>query len=214
MPYQLFLRQKIDSSHSSFIPILFLLIHYPKLILTRQSSCVNARGIPPAAYWVLLLLSYSYLGTPPHPPGQVTPPSRVPLLAGYHPPTWTWQGTRLPTAGPGRVWPPPVSAPWHSGKCCEALWDMGTPPVDRQMEGQTRVKTLPSRRTTYAGGKYIHLSSFFNIKMYLFSHRLRSINLKQSFFYFFSNWWRSLFHLLWMFIHPLKTAAHLFGSLI
>ena len=29
---------------------------------------------------------------------------------------------------------------------------MGTPPVDRQMEGQTRVKTLPSRRTTYAGG--------------------------------------------------------------
>ena len=30
---------------------------------------------------------------------------------------------------------------------------MGTPPVDRQMNGQTRVKTLPSRRTTYAGGK-------------------------------------------------------------
>ena len=46
-----------------------------------------------------------------------------------------------------------MSAPWHSGKCCKALWDMGTPPVDRQMEGQTRVKTLPSRRTTYASGK-------------------------------------------------------------
>ena len=29
---------------------------------------------------------------------------------------------------------------------------MGTPSVDRQMDGQTRVKTLPSRRTTYAGG--------------------------------------------------------------
>ena len=28
-----------------------------------------------------------------------------------------------------------------------------TPPVDRQMEGQTRIKTLPSPRTTYAGGK-------------------------------------------------------------
>ena len=26
------------------------------------------------------------------------------------------------------------------------------PPVDRQIDGQTRVKTLPSRRTTYAGG--------------------------------------------------------------
>ena len=32
------------------------------------------------------------------------------------------------------------------------------PPVDRQMDGQTRVKTLPSRRTTYAGGK--HLNNF------------------------------------------------------
>ena len=27
------------------------------------------------------------------------------------------------------------------------------PPVDRQIDGQTCVKTLPSRRTTYAGGK-------------------------------------------------------------
>ena len=50
------------------------------------------------------------------------------------------------------IWvPPPVSAPWHSGKCCKALWDMGTPPCG-QTEGQTRVNTLPSRRTTYAGG--------------------------------------------------------------
>ena len=47
---------------------------------------------------------------------------------------------------------PQVSAPWHSGKCCKALWDMGTLWTDRLMEGQTRVKTLPSRRTTYAGG--------------------------------------------------------------
>ena len=37
------------------------------------------------------------------------------------------------------------------------LWDGYSPPVDRQMDGwmdgQTRVKTLPSHRTTYAGGK-------------------------------------------------------------
>ena len=30
---------------------------------------------------------------------------------------------------------------------------MGTPPVDRQIDGQMRVKTLPSHRTPYAGGK-------------------------------------------------------------
>ena len=42
-----------------------------------------------------------------------------------------------------------------SKKKKKKLWD-GYPPVDRQidgwMDGQTRVKTLPSRRTTYAGG--------------------------------------------------------------
>ena len=39
---------------------------------------------------------------------------------------------------------------------------MGTPPcgqtdiwMDGWMDGQTRVKTLPSRRTTYAGGKKV-----------------------------------------------------------
>ena len=51
----------------------------------------------------------------------VSTPSVV--LTGYpppsrYPPSWTWQGT-----------PPQVSAPWHSGKCCKALWDMGTPPL-------------------------------------------------------------------------------------
>ena len=94
---------------------------------------------------------------PGYPPWPGYPPARVPLQPGYP----------LPPLGPG--YPParippqldlagyPPAAPWHSGKCCKALWDMGTPPVDRQidgwMEGQTRVKTLPSRRTTYAGGK-------------------------------------------------------------
>ena len=36
---------------------------------------------------------------------------------------------RYPPGGgyPVRYPPPPV-APWHSGKCCKALWDMGTPP--------------------------------------------------------------------------------------
>ena len=85
-------------------------------------------------------------GTPPapqpgYPPGQGTPlgrvppsparvpprpgypPARVPPRPGYppwpgYPPSWTWQGT-------------PPAAPWHSGKCCKALWDTGIPPVDK-----------------------------------------------------------------------------------
>ena len=62
---------------------------------------------------------YPQPGYPPpgYPPSQGTPPP------GY-PPGWTWQGT--PPAGPGRV--PPRAAPWHSGKCCKALWDTGTLP--------------------------------------------------------------------------------------
>ena len=55
-------------------------------------------------------------------PPQGTPPARYPPRPGYPsprpgypPPGWTWQGT-------------PPAAPWHSGKCCKALWDMGTPP--------------------------------------------------------------------------------------
>ena len=55
-------------------------------------------------------------GYPPwtgYPPGQGTPPWLD--LAGYPPPSWTWQGT-------------PPAAPWHSRKCCKALWDLGTPP--------------------------------------------------------------------------------------
>ena len=55
---------------------------------------------------------------PGYPPGQGTSLARVPPrldLAGYPPP-------RLDLAG----YPPAAS--WHSGKCCKALWDMGTPP--------------------------------------------------------------------------------------
>ena len=83
---------------------------------------------------------------PGYPPSKV-PPSGVPPWAGYPP-----AGYPTPPAGyPPRclphgilgnvakhygIWvPPPVSAPWHSGKCCKALWDMGTPPVDRQIDG-------------------------------------------------------------------------------
>ena len=133
-----------------------------KKVLLRERKRHTARRVASNPY--IVLTGYS----PPagHPPGQGTPPqpgyppwpgypppgyppARVPPL-GRVPPSWTWQGT-------------PPAAPWHSGKCCKVLWDMGTPPVDRQidgwMEGQTRVKTLPSRRTTYTGGKKTNASS-------------------------------------------------------
>ena len=69
----------------------------------------------------------------------VTTPSVVltgcpPPRLGITPPLgWTWQGT-----------PPPVSAPWHSGKCCKALWDMGTPP-----RGQTDGRTDACQNITF-----------------------------------------------------------------
>ena len=91
-------------------------------------------GYPPAGY--------PSAGYPPS--WQDTPPSwpgRVPPLAG---PGWVTPPRCLPHGILGSVakhygiWvPPPVSAPWHSGSCCKALWDMGTPPqvwTDKQSE--------------------------------------------------------------------------------
>ena len=115
---------------------------------------------------------------PGYPPSQGTPPAGYPpILTWLGGGTWPGYPPRLDLAG----YPP--TAPWHSGKCCKALWDMGTPPwldlappprcgqsenitfpilrmravimgwVPPPPRGQTnKVKVLPSRRTTYAGG--------------------------------------------------------------
>ena len=129
--------------------------------------------VPPPAGYPLSWPGWGvpYLGTPPtgyplagYSPG-IIPPQQGTPPAGYPP----------PPAGPGRV-PPQVSAHgilgnvakhygiWVPplGVCPMAFWVMlqsimgyghpPPPPVNRQMGGQTRVKTLPSRRTTYAGG--------------------------------------------------------------
>ena len=141
--------------HQNYVRHEYCIIKRNKKVLLRERKRHTARreastpyviltGYPPWAGYPLLA---GYPAPPAgYPPARVPPagypPGRVLPRAGYLP-GWTWQGT------------PPPAAPWHSGKCCKALWDTGTPPpVDRQMEGQTRVKTLPSRRTTYAGGKY------------------------------------------------------------
>ena len=111
----------------------------------------------------------SWQGTPS--PQQGTPrrvppwagPGRVPPrldLAGYppwldlagYPPPHPHPPTHPTPSPPHPQPPPPVAAPWHSGKCCKALWDMGTPP---RCEQTNKVKLLPSRRSTYAGGKNV-----------------------------------------------------------
>ena len=116
-------------------------------------------GYPPARVPTLGRVPPSQ-GTPPgYPPARVPPwpgypPARVPPQPGYPP----GQGT--PPAGPGRV-PPQLHLAGYPPSCPMAFWEMlqsimgygYPPPVDRQIDGQTRVKTLPSRRTTYAGGK-------------------------------------------------------------
>ena len=67
-------------------------------ILTRKSSCVNARGVSPAAYQVLHLQSY---------PCGITPPldqaGGTPSLAGL-PSIWAWLGGTPSLDGAPHPW--------------------------------------------------------------------------------------------------------------
>ena len=95
-------------------------INYNKKVLLRERKRHTARRVVSTPSVVL--------------PGP--PPGGYPVR--YPPGGW---GTRTPPGGypdpPGGTQSgTPPAAPWHSGKCCKALWDMGTPPpVDRQMDG-------------------------------------------------------------------------------
>ena len=93
-----------------------------KLLQTRKSSCMNARGLLTTAYQVLLsgvlpLLGYPHQDTPlarsdkgvskvGYPPSQGTPHQGTPCWGTPHQgtPTWTWLGYPLP--GPGSGTPP------------------------------------------------------------------------------------------------------------
>ena len=111
------------------------------------------------------------------------------VLPGYPPPSWPgWWGTllgwvpcwggTLPGYPPGRVpplagYPPDRVPPWQGTPMSHGIlgnvakhYGIWVPPcgqTDWWMKGQTRVKTLPSRRTTYAGGKNLN-------KFYMFSN--------------------------------------------
>ena len=78
---------------------------------TRKSSCVNTRGIPPAVWRVLILLSY--LGWSPPSTGWTWPP---PPPAGPDPPWLDQTPPRLdltpdPPPPVGWTWPPPAAGP-------------------------------------------------------------------------------------------------------
>ena len=129
------------SSH--FLHLLTYLSQFHNL--TRKSSCVNARGIPTAAYEALYLLSK--LGYPP-PAG--VPPASSDLgymrwgtrWHGYPP----WPGLmggylRWGTPQPCGVHPPPAGP------------DQGTPPADRQMDGWTDTSQNITFRSYYVRGR-------------------------------------------------------------
>ena len=110
---------------------------YPTWVPPRQGTPILAPGryaaggtlsrgyptwVPPILTWPegYPARGVPYLGTP----WQGTP---HPDLAGYplgYCPMEFWVMLQS-IMGYGY---PPVSTPWHSGKCCKALWDMGTPP--------------------------------------------------------------------------------------
>ena len=105
-------------------------------------------------------------GTPPHPRLDVVPPSLS--LDGGTPPSKAGWGNTPSKAGwgypPSKTgWGYPTSPSSDGGIILfKAGWgyplagpDRGTPrPLCGQTDGQTHVKTLPSRRTTYAVGNY------------------------------------------------------------
>ena len=68
-------------------------------------------------------------GTRSGPPPRGGVPSQVP--PGGYPVRYPPGGvpSQVPPPGGYPVRYPPPAAPWHSGKCCKALWDMGTPPI-------------------------------------------------------------------------------------
>ena len=127
---------------------------------TRKSSCMNARGIPPTAYQVLHLLSYSRKYPT---PGQRYPiPGQGTLILtwpGFHPhsdltralPIWTWLGypPYLDLAGV-----PPWEGSWDQSLgyplpqkghgTSEVLWDGdGAPPECEQTDAREN-STFPS----------------------------------------------------------------------
>ena len=151
-------------AHKMFWQILISLYPlYFTLFLTRKSSCVNARGIPPAML------------THPSPPGWPTPPPRLthpstpadPPLPPADPPLPPADPPLPQLTHPSPPADPPLPPAWPTPPpgvvmfqlnttLCTHLkplpppWTWPPPPVDKYWLRCTRVNTLLS--LTYAGG--------------------------------------------------------------
>ena len=122
--------------------------HVTNFSPTRKSSCVNARGTPPAAYQVLAMLlclmGRGYPGTPHHPD----------LARGYpryppHHPDLVWGVPQVPTHHPDLGWgTPDPDLGWGTPPTSTVL-GRGSPPP-RKCE-QTENITFP--HPSDAGGK-------------------------------------------------------------
>ena len=103
---------------------------------SEYSFCCPTRVPPPGGYLTRVPPLGGYLTRVPPRGGTRTPPR-----GGYPVRGGTWPGYP-----PGGVRYPPAS--WHSGKCCKALWDMGTPPpcgqTDWWMDRRVSKHYLPS----------------------------------------------------------------------
>ena len=126
----------------------------PYVVLTGYLPNPDLAGgvptwVPPSPCQGTPLAGYPLQGYPPavYPPTRVPPHQGTPQLdlAGYPPtrvpPGWTWQGTS------------PTSCPMAFWVMLQSIMGYGYPPL--WTDRQTRVKTLPSHRTTYAGGKNV-----------------------------------------------------------
>ena len=107
-------------------------------MLTRKSSRMNARAIPPEVHQISHPLSYTGGGCTPSKAGGTPSLDREVPIPGWGTPSWPGWGTSSPLLDLTGVPPPrrdqgPVT--WVP------------PGVDRH----TPLKTVPSRRTTYAG---------------------------------------------------------------
>ena len=116
-----------------------------KKVLLRERKRHTARRVASARYAALM---GGVPRVPPHHPDL----ARVPPTPGmgYLPPSRPVRGTP-PHPRPGMGYPTPSSRPGWGTPPPTQTWD-GVPPPPTNVNRQTPVKTVPSRRTTYAGG--------------------------------------------------------------
>ena len=121
---------------------------FRKVLKTRKSSCVNARGIPTAAYQVL----HPRWGTPPPgrgTPQQAYPPGRVPPLARSDEGGGLPEVEYPPSRGTHhRTWlgyPPALTWPGYPPMCGQTDWWTDT------------CQNITFPRTTYAIGNNVWL---------------------------------------------------------